>query len=107
MQVAIAICERNNFQLPLDSDVAVFKTFYFSISFSSRWKNIKTILDNPDFSLQEAIHAQIKLLELQYRHIGELITITRKIMKKVIQAMNYEGFNFKKIEHRKDQMGTD
>lgn len=35
-------------------------------------KEIKTILDNPDFDPLEAIAQQIRLLELQYEHIGEV-----------------------------------
>ena len=52
----------------------------------------------------EAIHAQIKLLELQYQHIGELITFTRKIIKKGVQTMNSEVFNSKEIEQYKDEV---
>ena len=37
-------------------------------------KEIKTILDSPDFDASEVIARQIELLELQYKHIGELIT---------------------------------
>ena len=42
-------------------------------------KEIKMILDSPGFDLSEAIAQQIGLLELQYKHIGELITFAREI----------------------------
>ena len=38
-------------------------------------KEIKAILDSPDFDPSEAISQQIGLLELQYKHIGELIAL--------------------------------
>lgn len=45
-------------------------------------KEIRTILDSPDFDPAEAIAQQIRLLELQYQHLGELIAFAREIQKK-------------------------
>lgn len=45
-------------------------------------KEIKEILNSPNFDPSEVIAQQIELLELQYKHIGELITFTREIQKK-------------------------
>ena len=42
-------------------------------------KEIKEILDSPNFNQEEAVAQQIKLLELQYKHIGELISFAREI----------------------------
>ena len=44
-------------------------------------KEIKVILNSPNFDPSEVIAQQIELLELQYKHIGELITFTREIEK--------------------------
>ncbi len=56
-------------------------------------KEIKAILDSPDFDPSEAIAQQIRLLELQYKHLGELIAFTREIQKKGAAAMNFDVFD--------------
>ncbi len=61
-------------------------------------KEIKTILDSPDFDASEVIARQIELLELQYKHIGELITYTREIQKKGVTAMRFDVFDKSEIE---------
>lgn len=42
-------------------------------------KDIKKILDNPNFDSNTALVEQIKLLELQKRHIEEIISLAHKI----------------------------
>lgn len=61
-------------------------------------KEIKAILDSPNFDQSEAIAQQIKLLELQYKHIGELITFTREIQKRGVKEMSFDVFNKSEIE---------
>lgn len=61
-------------------------------------KEIKVILDSPNFDLSEAIAQQIKLLELQYKHIGELIAFTREIQSKGVTTMNFDIFDKSEIE---------
>ena len=61
-------------------------------------KEIKVILDSPDFDPQEALAQQIKLLELQYKHIGELIAFIREIQNKGAAAMNFDVFDKSEIE---------
>lgn len=61
-------------------------------------KEIKVILDSPDFDPSEAIAQQIRLLELQYKHLGELITLTRKIQKKGVTTMNFDAFDKSEIK---------
>ena len=61
-------------------------------------KEIKAILDSPDFDPSEAIAQQIRLLELQYKHLGELIAFTREIQKKGAAAMNFDVFDKSEIE---------
>lgn len=56
-------------------------------------KDIKMILDSPDFDASEVIAQQIKLLELQYKHIGELIAATREIQKNGGKIMNFDVFD--------------
>ena len=64
-------------------------------------KEIKAILDSPDFDPAEAIAQQIELLELQYKHIGELIILAREIQRKGVTTMNFEVFDKSEIEHYK------
>lgn len=66
-------------------------------------KEIKVILDSPDFDPSEAIGQQIELLELQYKHIGELITFAREIQNKGVTTMNFDVFNKSEIEKYKAQ----
>ena len=56
-------------------------------------KDIKSILDNPNYDPIAAIDEQIKLLELQKQHIDELIQLAYKIQKEGIQTMNFKVFN--------------
>ena len=67
-------------------------------------KEIKVILDGPSFSQEEAIARQIKLLELQYKHIGELISFAREIQTKGVRTMNFEVFNTNEIEQYKEEV---
>ncbi len=61
-------------------------------------KEIKVILDSPHFDPSEAIAQQIELLELQYKHIGELITFARKIQNKGATTMNFDVFDKSEIK---------
>ncbi len=61
-------------------------------------KEIKTILDSPDFDLSEALAQQIRLLELQYKHIGELISFIREMQNKGVTTMNFEVFDKSEIK---------
>lgn len=67
-------------------------------------KEIKVILDSPSFSQEEAIAQQIKLLELQYKHIGELISFAREIQTKGVRTMYFEVFNTNEIEQYKEEV---
>ncbi len=61
-------------------------------------KKIKVILDNPNFDQSEVISKQIELLELQYKHIGELINFAREIQNKGVNIMNFDVFDKSEIE---------
>ena len=61
-------------------------------------KEIKVILDSPDFDPSEAIAQQIKLLELQYKRIGELLTFTREMQSKGVTTMTFDVFDKSEIE---------
>ena len=67
-------------------------------------KEIKAILDSPDFDSSEAIAQQIKLLELQYQHIGELIMFAREIQNKGVTTMKFDVFDKNEIEKYKAEV---
>ena len=67
-------------------------------------KEIKAILDSPNFDASEAIFQQIELLELKCKHIEELITFAREIQNKGITTMNFEVFGKSEIEKYKAEI---
>ena len=62
-------------------------------------KEIRAILDSPDFNPSQAIAQQIELLELQYRHIGELIGLAREIQSNGVSAINFDVFDKSEMDH--------
>lgn len=66
-------------------------------------KEIKNILDSPNFDPMEALTQQIELLELQYKHIGELISFAREIKDKGVNIMSFEVFDKSEIEQYKTE----
>ncbi len=67
-------------------------------------KEIKTILDNPNFEPSNALEQQIKLLELQYKHIEKLISFAREIQKKGAIKMDFNVFDKSIIEQYKQEV---
>lgn len=55
-------------------------------------KEIKAILDNPDFDPGEALRQQIRLLELQLDHIKKLIALAREL-EKGGKVMDFDAFD--------------
>lgn len=66
-------------------------------------KEIKAILDSPEFERSEALSQQIELLELQHKHIGELISFAREIQNKGVRTMNFDVFDNSEIEKYKQE----
>ncbi len=66
-------------------------------------KEIKAILDSPGYDSAKALSQQIHLLELQYKHIGELIAFAREIQKKGVDQMNFKAFDKSEIEQYKEE----
>lgn len=64
-------------------------------------KEIKAMIDSPCFDPSEAIAQQIELLELQYRHIGELLAFAREMQRKGRMIMNFEIFDKSELEKYK------
>lgn len=56
-------------------------------------KDIKEILDNPDFIPEEALAQQVHLLELKRKRLDELISFALEIQKKGVNSMNFQVFD--------------
>lgn len=56
-------------------------------------KEIKAILDSPDFDTQAALKEQIKLLELQRNRLDEIIISAREILMKGAETMHFSAFD--------------
>lgn len=75
--------------------ILFFRTLQFPL------KEIKAILDSPQYDPAEALAQQIRLLELQYEHIGALIAYAREIQAKGEIPMNFTAFDTSEIERYK------
>lgn len=60
-------------------------------------KDIKTILDDPNFDQQEALSQQIKLLELRTTHLNRLIRFAKELQQGG-KNMNFQAFDHKEME---------
>ena len=60
-------------------------------------KEIKQILDAPGFDPMEALRQQIALLELQRKHLDELISHAREIQKTGVIKMDFSAFDTSEI----------
>ena len=76
-------------------NILLFRELRFSL------KEIKAILDSPDFDPAAALEQQIRLLELQYRHIGDLIAFARALQKKGEVIMDFKPFDTSEMEQYK------
>ncbi len=72
--------------------ILLFKELEFSL------KEIKEILDSPDFDRSKALEQQIRLLELRKEHLENLIELARGIKAVGVKKMNFETFDTKKID---------
>ena len=56
-------------------------------------KEIRQILDSPEFDPMEALSQQIELLELQRQHLDAIIAHARQIQKTGVMNMNFKPFD--------------
>ena len=66
-------------------------------------KDIKAILDRPDFDPAEALTQQIRLLELQKQHLEELISHARKLLRNGVNLMDFQVFDQTELEQYKEE----
>ena len=67
-------------------------------------KEIKVILDNPEFDSGKALEQQIQLLEMQRQHIQKLIDFAREIQRNGVSKMKFDAFDKKEMEQYKDEV---
>ena len=56
-------------------------------------KEIKRIMDDPQFDQATALEQQIRLLELQQEHLSRLIDLARETMKTGVTNMDFTAFD--------------
>ena len=61
-------------------------------------KEIREILDSPDFDPMEALTQQIHLLELQRKHLDNLISHARKIQTTGVFSMDFSTFDTTELD---------
>ena len=64
-------------------------------------KEIKGILDSPQFDSDTALERQIELLELQRKRLGELIDYARELKEKGCARMGFKVFDKSELEQYK------
>ena len=72
--------------------ILLFKELEFPL------KDIKEILDSPDFDRSKALEQQIHLLELRKEHLQNLIDLARGIKMIGVKLMSFEAFDTRKID---------
>lgn len=72
--------------------ILLFKELEFSL------KDIKKIIDAPNFDREKALQQQIGLLELKKEHLENLIDFARKINTIGVGKMDFTAFDTKKID---------
>lgn len=72
--------------------ILIFRELQFPL------KEIKTILDSPDFDTQTALKKQIQLLELQRNRLDKIIISARELLMKGANNMSFSAFDKTEIE---------
>ena len=72
--------------------ILLFKALEFPL------KDIKEILDSPDFDRSKALEQQIHMLELRKEHLQNLIDLARGIKAIGVKHMSFEAFDTRKID---------
>ena len=66
-------------------------------------KEIKRILDSPNFDRSKALEQQIELLTMKKEHLETLILFARGIKVMGVNYMDFKAFDTKKIEEYKER----
>ena len=77
--------------------ILLFKELEFPL------KDIRNIIDSPDFDRNKALEQQIQLLELKKEHLQNLIDLARGIKMIGVKKMSFEAFDTRKIDEYAEQ----
>lgn len=80
-----------------DGELARLQTIMLFRELEFPLKDIKTILNTPNFDQQEALGQQIKLLELRAAHLNRLIRFAKDLQQGG-KSMNFQAFDHKEME---------
>lgn len=72
--------------------ILLFKELEFPL------KDIRRILDSPDFDRSKALEQQMRLLELKKEHLENLIDLARGIKMIGVKNMSFDAFDTRKID---------
>lgn len=78
--------------------ILLFKELQFSL------KDIKEILDNPNFDLNEILESQIEILERQIKRTQKILLLARKLKKRGEYQLDFEVFDKQEIEKYKTEV---
>lgn len=73
-------------------NILLFRQLQFSL------KEIREILDRPDFDPLQALSQQITLLEMQRKHLDDLISHARKIQKTGVINMDFSAYDTAELD---------
>lgn len=86
-----------------DGELARLQTIMLFRELEFPLKDIKTILDDPNFDQQEALSQQIKLLELRTAHLNRLIRFAKDLQQGG-KNMNFQAFDRKEIDEYAEEV---
>ena len=73
--------------------ILLFRTLQFPL------KEIRTILDSPGFDPMEALSQQIQLLEMQRKHLDDLIAHAKTMQQTGVFSMDFSTFDTTEMDH--------
>jgi DNA-binding transcriptional MerR regulator len=81
-----------------DADLARLQQILLFRELEFPLKEIKRIIESPDFDRRRALQQQIDLLKLKRERIDNLIDLAQSIKKTGVSALSFEAFNNDKID---------
>ncbi|MGN0463659.1 MAG: MerR family transcriptional regulator [Acutalibacteraceae bacterium] len=81
-----------------DTALARLQSILFFRELEFELKDIREILDDPNFDFLSALSEQIKLLEMKAGHINKLIELARETMKTGVVKMDFSAFDKSEIK---------
>ena len=90
-------------------DEAALERLYFILLFRElgfRLKDIRGILDAPDFDRNRVLDRQIELLERKQRHLKSVTEMARRIKQMGVKYMEFKEFDVKKMDDYAEQAKT-